>query len=364
MTELRAVLEAGLPGSDGPGVYPGAVALVLADGEPVGREAVGEAVRYADRDHSLLPDERRIPARPDTIWDIASITKLFTAVLTLGLVEEGLIDLDEPLGRWFPQYRGGVKQRSTLRMLMTHVGGYLPGRPVWRESPFVGQRRRLLLEAEPVREPGSTYQYSDIGYQTAGFLAELVTGQRLEALVEERILIPLGLTGTGYNPAVTLLPRIAAAEQRDDLETGVIHGRVHDENANGLGGVAGHAGLFSTAADLARFGELLRGDGTVDGVTLLKPESVAVLRTDQIPADVPHPYGQGVGARIDDPKIVGPLSGAFGHTGFTGTSLLVDQARGLTVVLMTNRVHPTRNTDINPTRAGVSAVAFALAARR
>jgi CubicO group peptidase (beta-lactamase class C family) len=359
-SDLRTVLSAGLPGPDGPGVYPSAVALVLRDGEVVAREAVGEAVRYAGRDYSLLPPERRVPARHDTLYDIASITKMFTAVLVLGLVEEGLLDLDEPVGRWFAEYRFGRKARTTLRMLLTHVGGYLPGRPVWRESAYIGQRRRLLLAAEPVREPGSGYQYSDIGYQTAGFLAELVTGQRLETLVEDRILAPLGLTGTGFNPAVTLLPRIAAAEQRDDLETGIIHGRVHDENAYGLGGVAGHAGLFSTAADLARFGEMLRGDGTLVGVTVLKPESVAEMRTDQVPADVEHPYGQGVGARIDDVKFMGPLSGAFGHTGFTGTSLVVDQARRLTVVLLTNRVHPTRDTDINPTRAAVSAWAATL----
>lgn len=360
MSDLRAVLAAGLPDGHGPGVYPSAVALVLRDGEVVAREAVGEAVRYAGRDHSLLPPERRIPARHDTMYDIASITKMFTAVVVLGLVEEGLLDLDEPLGRWFAEYREGAKRRTTLRMLLTHVGGYLPGRPVWRESTFVGQRRRLLLAAEPVREPGSGYQYSDIGYQTAGFLAELVTGERWETLVEDRVLAPLGLADTGFNPAVTLLPRIAAAEQRDDLETGIIHGRVHDENAYGLGGVAGHAGLFSTAADLARFGEMLRGDGTVDGVTLLKPESVTEMRTDQVPADVDHPYGQGVGARIDDVKFMGPLTGAFGHTGFTGTSLVVDQARRLTVVLLTNRVHPTRDTDINPSRAAVSAWAAAL----
>ncbi len=360
MTDLRTVLEAGLPGPDRPGIYPGAVALVLVDGRQAAFECVGEAVRYAARDYTLLPPERRIPVRADTIYDIASITKMFTAVLVLGLVEEGLLDLDEPVGRWFPEYREGVKRQTTLRMLLTHIGGYLPGRPVWRESAFLGQRRRLLLEAEPVRTPGSDYQYSDIGYQTAGFLAELATGQRLETLIEERILVPLGLTDTGFNPAVTLLPRIAAAEQRDDLETGIIHGRVHDENANGLGGVAGHAGLFSTAADLARFGEMLRCDGSLDGITILKPESVVALRTDQVPAGVPHPYGQGVGARIDDPKIVGPLTDTFGHTGFTGTSLLVNQARKLTVVLLTNRVHPTRETDINPTRSAVSAAAMAL----
>lgn len=355
VSELRAVLESGLPDESGPGVYPSAVALVLRDGEVAGRAAVGEAVRYASRDFSLLPPERRIPATVDTIYDIASITKMFTAVIVLGLVEEGLLDLDEPVGRWFAEYRSGVKQRTTLRMLLTHVGGYRPGRPVWREADFVGARRQLLLDAEPVREPGTAFEYSDIGYQTAGFLAELVTGRRLEALIEDRILRPLGLTRTGFNPSVALLPRIAAAEERDDLATGIIHGRVHDENAYGLGGVAGHAGLFATAADLARFGELLRHDGTLDGVTVLKPESVEQLRTDQLPASVANRYRQGIGARIGDGNFMAPLPGSFGHTGFTGTSLVVDQARKLTVVLLTNRVHPTRETDVNPTRHAVSA---------
>ena len=356
MGKLREVLAAGQAAR----VYPSAVALVLRDGTEVACETLGDAVRYAGRDYSLLPPEQRVPAGRDTIYDIASITKMFTSVVVLQLVEEGLLDLDEPLGTWFPEYRAGVKARLTLRLVLTHVGGFLPGRPVWREAAYVGARRRLLLDAEPVREPGSAYQYSDIGYQTAGFLAELVTGRRLEELIEERVLGPLGLVGTGYNPSVALLPRIAAAEERDDLATGIVHGRVHDENAYGLGGVAGHAGLFSTVDDLARFGELLRGDGTLDGVTLLKPASMALMRTDQLPAGLDAPYRQGIGARIDDPNLVGPLSGAFGHTGFTGTSLLVDQARGLTVVLLTNRVHPTRDTDIRPTRVAVAEVAAGL----
>jgi CubicO group peptidase (beta-lactamase class C family) len=369
VSELRVVLEDGLPGSAGSGVYPGAVARIHLDGVPVASAAVGEAVRYSGRDFTLLPAERRIPARDDTIYDIASITKMFTSVVVLGLVEDGLLDLDEPIASWFPEYREGVKQRITLRMLLTHVAGYLPGRPVWREARYVGQRRAMLLSAQPVRDPGSAFQYSDIGYQTAGFLAELVTGRRLEELVEERVLAPLGLAETGYHPSVDLLPRIAAAEERDDLATGIVRGRVHDENAYALGGVAGHAGLFSTAADLARFGDLLRNDGTLDGVTVLKPESVAAMRTDQLPVDLDHPYGQGIGARIDDPKFMGGLSvrrdtstaiRAFGHTGFTGTSLVIDPERGLTVVLLTNRVHPTRDTDVNPIRAAVADLAASL----
>ena len=341
-------------------VYPGAVALVLRDGREVGFARVGDALRYSGRDHALLPPERRVPVRRDTIFDVASITKLFTAVVVLRLVEEGKLDLDEPLGTWFPEYRQGVKARLTLRLMLTHVGGFLPGRPVWREASYASARRKLLLDAQPVREPGTAYQYSDIGYQTAGFLAELVTGQRLESLIEEWVLAPLGLRDTGYNPAVTLLPRIAAAEERDDLATGIVHGRVHDENAYSLGGVAGHAGLFSTVDNLARFAELLRGDGTLGEVTILKPESVALMRTDLLPAGVDKPYGQGIGARIDDPNLVGPLLGAFGHTGFTGTSLVVDQERGLTAVLLTNRVHPTRNTDVKPTRIAVSEAAYRL----
>ena len=349
---LRAVLNDGLRD----GSYPGATALIAHDGAVLAHEAVGEAVRYAGRDGTLLPPGRRVPAGLDTLWDIASITKMFTAVVVLGLVEEGRLDLDEPVERWFPEYDTEAKRGTTLRMLLTHVGGYLPGRPVWRESPYVGQRRQLLLSAEPVRPPGTGFQYSDIGYQTAGFLAELVTGRRLEALVEERVTRPLGLADTGFNPSVTLLPRIAAAEERDDLETGVIRGRVHDENANGLGGVAGHAGLFSTAADLFRFGELLRHDGTLDGVTVLKPASVAAMRTDQLPPSLDHPHGQGVGARVNDRKFMGSLTG-FGHTGFTGTSVVVDPARRLTVVLLTNRVHPTREPDVNATRRAVADLA-------
>ncbi|MFD0663931.1 serine hydrolase domain-containing protein [Thermocatellispora tengchongensis] len=171
----------------------------------------------------------------------------------------------------------------------------------------------------------------------AGRVAELAGEAPLDVLVTERVTGPLGMADTGYRPRAALLPRIAATEDMPGRPgAGCVRGEVHDETAYALGGVAGHAGLFGTAPDLLRFGEMLRtGEGGA-----LTPASIAEMTRDQgAPA---AGYGQGLAIRIGDPSVAGPLAGALGHTGFTGTSLLVSPARRLTAVLLTNSVHPRR----------------------
>lgn len=196
-----------------------------------------------------------------------------------------------------------------------------------------------MLETPITHPVGGPYLYSDVGMIMAGRLAELTGGAPLDLLVRSRITDVLGLADTGYRPGA--LPRVAATEWKPERPgPGCVRGEVHDETAYALGGVAGHAGLFATADDLLAFGEALR----LGGGPVLRPESVAEMVRDQGAEGAAFRHGLGV--RIGDPALVGtPGDGAFGHSGFTGTSLLIDPARRLTVVLLTNAVHPVRGRD-------------------
>ncbi|WP_343952803.1 serine hydrolase domain-containing protein, partial [Nonomuraea longicatena] len=316
--------------------------------------AAGELVRYADLDFTLAAE--RPPADRASVFDLASVSKLFTTVAVLSLVEQGRLGLDEPVAAWLP----GRDPRITLRRLLTHTAGLPPTRRVDLELPGAGPRERMAAVVDtPVTAPvGGPYLYSDVGMITVGRIAELAGGAPLDTLVRERVTDVLGLAATGYLPGPSLLPRVAATEWKPERPgPGCVRGRVHDETAYGLGGVAGHAGLFSTADDLLRFGEALR----LGGQGLLKPETVAEMLRDQ---GVEHAaFRHGLGVRIGDPAIVGPLRDAFGHSGFTGTSLVVDPERRLTAVLLTNAVHPVRGREgIRALRTAVAEEAARLAA--
>ncbi|MFI6732169.1 serine hydrolase domain-containing protein [Nonomuraea sp. NPDC050451] len=332
---LGAVLAGAVPR-----VCPAAVALIAVDGSVAATAATGELVRYAGAEGTLAAE--RPPAGHDSIFDLASISKLFTTAVLLSLAEEGAIGLDEPVAAWIP----GHDPRVTPRRLLTHTAGLPPTRRIDLELPGADASERMeAMLRTPIAHPvGGPYLYSDVGLVIAGRVAELAGGAPLDALVRARVTDVLGLPDTGYRPAAlaraALLARVAATEWKPERPgPGCVRGEVHDETAYALGGVAGHAGLFATAGDLLAFGEALRQGG--GGV--LRRESVAEMLRDQGAEGAAFRHGLGV--RIGDPAIVGPLSGAFGHSGFTGTSLVVDPARGLTVVLLTNAVHPVRGRD-------------------
>ncbi|MEV4112470.1 serine hydrolase domain-containing protein [Nonomuraea sp. NPDC049695] len=345
---LGSILADGVPR-----VCSAAVALIAVDGRLAAAAATGELVRYTDAEGSLAPE--RPPARRDSIFDLASISKLFTTAVLLSLTEEGRLGLDEPVATWIP----GADGRITPRRLLTHTAGLTPTRRIDLELPGADASARMAAMLDtPVTHPfGGPYLYSDVGMVMAGRVAELAGGAPLDALVRARVTGVLGLADTGYRPAA--LPRIAATEWKPERQgpgpSGCVRGEVHDETAYALGGVAGHAGVFATAGDLLAFGEALR----LGGGPVLRPESVAEMRRDQGAEGAPFRHGLGV--RIGDPAIVGPLTGAFGHSGFTGTSLVVDPARRLTVVLLTNAVHPVRGRDgIRELRHAVAAEALRL----
>ncbi|MEV0588315.1 serine hydrolase domain-containing protein [Nonomuraea sp. NPDC050310] len=315
-----------------PAVCPAAVALIAVDGTVVAAAAAGELVRYTDEDGTLAT--QRPPAQRDSLFDLASISKLFTTAALLSLAEEGRLDLDEPVVRWLPEHYA-ERRHITLRHLLSHTAGLQPTRRPDLELPQGGHDERLeLVLSTPITQPvGGPYLYTDVGMVTAGRIAELAGRAPLDRLVSERVTGPLGLADTCYRPGPELLPRVAATECRPH---GCTRGVVHDETAASLGGVAGHAGLFSTADDVLRFGEMLR----LGGGPVLKPETVAEMVRDQ--GATGAAFRQGLGVRLGDPAIVGPLTGGFGHSGFTGTSLVVEPSLRLTVVVLTNAVHPLR----------------------
>jgi CubicO group peptidase (beta-lactamase class C family) len=354
LTTLRQILLPGLTAAPHP-LYPGAVALLLKHGEVVENAVVGDAVRYGPGAREL-PRGSRIPMRPDTVFDVASLTKLFTATVAMALVDEGSLDLDEPARAHLPEL---PHDEITLRHMLTHVSGLPALRRLW-EVPAGDERVAAVLASRPTQPPGSRFEYSCIGYIVGGLLLERVSGVTLPDLVGEYVTTPLGLSDTRYTPPADVVERTAATENQPYVGRGVVRGSVHDENSWSLGGTAGNAGLFSTAADLARFGEMILGGGEIDGRRILSAAAVRLMTTQQLPAGIDPGFAHGIGFRIGDASFMGRLAshGAVGHTGFTGTSLIIDTSTASVVVLLTNRVHPSRDwSDIAPVRRAVADLA-------
>lgn len=359
VSRLKTLLLSGLQSGHRP-LYSAAVALVMRSGHTTDLVTVGELSRYADADGTPAPPEAREPALDSTIFDLASLTKLFTTTVLLTLVDEGELGLDEPIAGWLPSFGDGERRRITLRQLLTHTSGLPALLQLWTDWPDRASRVQAVLHAPLVNPPGAAFEYSCVGFMAAGLLAERVTGRRLPDLVHDRVCRPLGLTDTGFLPDPARAARAAATEHQPDIGRGMLRGSVHDENSWSLGGTAGNAGLFGTAGDVARFGEMLRQGGIVDGVRVLRPDTVEEMTRDQLSPAIDPGFRHGLGVRIGDPNWMGALAaaGAFGHTGFTGTSIVVDSSRELVVVLLTNRVHPSRSwSDIAELRRAVADLA-------
>lgn len=289
------------------------------------------------------------PASADTIYDAASLTKvLATAPAITLLIERGKLDPDKPVATYIPDFAAEGKESITVKHLLTHTSGLRPG--LSRATDWSGADTALKLACaeKPQRPPGKVFVYSDINFIVLGELVRVVSGDRIDAFVQREFYAPLKMPDTGYLPPKEKLPRIAPTEKQSDGT--VLRGVVHDPTARSMDGVAGHAGLFTTAADLARFCRMLLNGGELDGVRVLKPESVALLTTVQAHATVPD-------AADDTPTVqrafgfdlVSPYDGprgnlfpktSFGHTGWTGTSLWIDPASKSFILLLSNRNHP------------------------
>lgn len=352
-------------------LFAGAV-LGLDQGGKVTRRSCGKAYAYADEIGTPLPPSEVINVTKNTIFDLASLTKLFTATVILQLVERGVIGLDDRISDYFTSYAAPGRDAVSIRHLLSHTSGLPAETFAWRDLPDVTARRGAVLSQPLETTPGTCFRYSCVGYLTLGLLAEHVTGSPMDVLVRNQICGPLGLHDTGYRPLKNLPPptrsRIAATEMRRitwsadiDPSSGDHRGIVHDENAAGFGGSAGNAGVFGTVADLLIFGRAflralrLEGQPPGQGAGLgISPHLVREMVVAQLPTRRPPDFQTGLGFRIDDASFMGGLAGtgrAYGHTGFTGTSMIIDEARDLVMILLTNRVHPSRRwSELNPFR--------------
>jgi uncharacterized protein YbbC (DUF1343 family)/CubicO group peptidase (beta-lactamase class C family) len=342
-----------------------------------GQEVPGAVVLVGRRDDLLLAHAagfRRLmptpqPMRLHTIFDLASLTKpLVTATLAMQLVEEGRLCLDEPLCAYLSPFASAGKELILVRDLLTHSSGL----PAWKnylaDPPTQASDRRQRLEAVvedlarlPLQAPpGEKFIYSDLGFILLGYLLEKLTGQSLADLASARLFAPAGLTSAFFNPAPALAEECAATEV---VAGQVLQGVVHDENARYLGGIAGHAGCFASGPDVARWCQLLLRAHGGDREGVLSPAAVRAMTMPQARhAGQPRGLGWDIGSDYAR-SLRGDLfpPGGFGHSGFTGTSVWVDPPSGIWIVLLTNRVHPTRAADVTGLRRRVAnAVAAAL----
>ncbi|MET9967785.1 serine hydrolase domain-containing protein [Streptomyces sp. NPDC006356] len=341
----------------GPRPWAAGAVLVVGRGPYLAvEEAAGWAVRYASYDEEKgagveLPPRARVPMTTDTPFDLASLTKLFTSVAAVQQIERGTLGIDARVGAYLPDFRAAARHDITVRQLLTHTSGLRPELPLY-DCADDAARLEMLRAESPVGVPG-TYCYSDLNLLLLQHVLQRLTSRTLDVLIHDGITRPLGMTATRFGPC----PEAAATEDQRrpwaKADRGMLRGVVHDENAWALGGVAGHAGLFSTGRDLAVFCRALLSGGSYGPARILGPDFVELLLT---------PPGLGFG--VDQPWFMGELAGrgAAGHTGFTGTSLVLDPATDTFLVLLANTVHPRRGTppDSGPRAAAGTRVARAL----
>jgi uncharacterized protein YbbC (DUF1343 family)/CubicO group peptidase (beta-lactamase class C family) len=344
---------------------PGAVVLVARRGHIVWRKAYGS--------RAVLPEHEDMT--PDTIFDLASLTKVVaTATSIMKLVERGQVRLSDPITLYLPELKGESRDRITIEQLLTHRAGYAPDFDLNEKWTGYDEAMKRLM-TEPLRNPPDTrFVYSDIGFIALGEVVHRVSGMTLDEFARRNIFEPLGMRDTGFRPRSALAPRIAPTETRaaagsylggtgDKTAEGKrwLRGEVHDPTSFRMGGVAGHAGLFSTADDLAIYCQMILNGGQYNGVRILSPMSVMMMTR-------PHAVGEDGGARGLGWDIATSFSsnrgdlfplGSFGHTGFTGTSLWIDPASESFIVFLSNRVHPDGKGDVGPLRGRVASIVAA-----
>lgn len=309
------------------GGFPGAAVVIGRRGGEAYARGIGRT-DWSGSAPAVSPDS--------TMYDLASLTKVVaTTSAIMALYDDGIIHLDDPVAKWVPQFTGGRKDEVTIRELLTHHSGLPPGRDLWKFMGDTAAARRAVISTPLVKgcPPGACYMYSDLGADMLGFVAEAAAHEPLDRFVQQRVFEPLGMTRTTFHPTGGELHLLAP--------TGAPRGRVHDGNAAALGGVAGHAGLFSTASDLAIFAQMLLDGGEYGGTRIFRPGTIALFTSRARgtralgwdtcdSANVRNTCGRYLSAR------------AFGHTGFTGTSLWIDPDRAMFTLILTNRVDDPR----------------------
>jgi beta-N-acetylhexosaminidase len=341
-------------------------AHLLAGAAPGAAVAIGRYGRLVRlRGYGSLDRRRGFPAVTDsTIYDLASLTKaVATTTALMMLYDEGLISLEDPVRQHLPEWRGTpAKESVTIRHLLMHNSGLMAYGPLWRELQGRAQYRRRIAGMTPEYEPGTQTLYSDFGIILIGLIIEQVSGQTLDGFLRERLFRPLGMRDTGFNPlqwpygprlvvnqdgahdesaSEQIVHRIAPTEIDNVFRRRHLRGEVHDENAFAMGGVAGHAGLFSSVRDLAIFAQLMLNRGFFDGRRYIDPATVDLFTQRQTEAST---RALGWETPVGTTSAGSYFSAAsYGHTGFTGTSIWIDPEKGLFVILLTNRVNPSRD---------------------
>jgi len=340
--QVQRLVEQGMAAE----TFPGAVVHVRQDARVVWHHAFGWA--------AVTP--RRRTMRSDAVFDLASLTKpIATATAVLQLVEHGILQLDHPVADYLPGFEASGKQTVTVRHLLTHTSGLPAWIRLYLRVRTPAEALRYICALSPGAAPGSRVEYSDLGFIVLGELVRACGELSLDRYLDARIAPLVGWRRTRFRPPAAWRPRCVATEAGNEFEraaagaegegfrwrTGVICGEVHDGNSYYLyRGVAGHAGLFSTAEEVGRFGQIMLDFGATPHGAVLARRTVAEATRDQT-GQLEEARGLGWRCRRGSPFMgVRASSEAFGHTGFTGTSLLVDPPRALVVVLLTNRVHP------------------------
>ncbi|MFJ2296622.1 serine hydrolase [Streptomyces sp. NPDC087894] len=331
--------------------YAGAVLLAGRGGTVALHRPIGHAVRYAAYDEATdtgveFPPDQQIAMAEDTVFDLASVSKLFTSILAVQQIERGALELEAPVASYLPDFAGGGKQDITVRQLLTHTSGFRAWIPLYSEPTREG-KLRMLWDEVPASPPGTAYLYSDLNLISLQLILEKITGRTEDTLLRDEITAPLGMHRTRYNPPASWKTKIAATEDArlpwSGLERGLVWGEVHDENAYSLGGVAGHAGVFSCAWDLAVLARTLLNGGSYGSARILSEKSVELLFTDfntAFPGDE-----HGLGFELYQHWYMGAMATprTAGHTGFTGTSLVLDPTTDSFLIVLGNSVHPVRS---------------------
>ncbi len=328
LRRVESIVYAGMSDS----AFSAAQLAIVKDGELVLDKSYGK--------YSYAAGSREING--NALFDMASVTKVVsTTSAVMKLYEDGRLRLDDPVSKFLPQFSGGAKGKITIRHLLLHRGGFPPFRKFWEFCATSAAMVDSVFATPLVAAPGDSTIYSDLGFITLGKVVEKLTGRTLSEFVQKEFFVPLGMRNTMYQVPLDLRSRAVATEYDSVWRRRLVQGTVHDENAEFLGGVSGHAGLFSTAGDLAVFVQMLINGGVYNGRRFLQDSTIAAFvgtrREGQerwLGWDMKSPKGSSAGRLFS--------ASSFGHTGFTGTSIWVDPERRLGVIFLTNRVHPTR----------------------
>ncbi|HUI41086.1 MAG TPA: exo-beta-N-acetylmuramidase NamZ domain-containing protein [Terriglobia bacterium] len=334
------------------GKAPGVVVLIGHNGRVVYRRAFGN--------RALVP--RRLPMRVDTIFDLASLTKVIaTTPSVMQLLEQGKLRLEDPVANYWPEFGVNGKDEITVRELMTHFSGLPPDlelKPAWTGYETA---MKMIEQTAPIVPPGTRFIYSDVNYETLGELVRRLSGEPLNVYAARHIFRPLGMRTTGFLPPASLRARIAPTQYENGRTGPLLWGVVHDPTAHDMGGVAGHAGLFSTANDLALYAQTLLDGGRHGAARILSAASVVKMSTPQTPPG--KTAVRGLGWDIDSPfsSNRGDLFpvGSFGHSGFTGTSIWIDPFSNTYVIVLANAVHPIGEGNVIALRGQIANIAAA-----